>query len=173
MFDQPYKFTKATLDETKAGSVQSTKDEVEKHLSETHSDERQWEHLGNCEKIENVPEPEISMNVKEQSWKEVVDVVKKDTHVQAIWVLKALEMTVTCSRMDFKPMKSRPLIIRNGKSTHQVELKVQGEVIPSIIDNPIKCLGKGFEDSLSDKNNIGRIEQHVSQGNEEHRHGKK
>ena len=73
----PYKFTKATLDGTKAGSVKSTKEEVEKHLSETHSDERQWEHLGNCDRIENVQEPEIPMNTKEPSWKEVSDVVKK------------------------------------------------------------------------------------------------
>ncbi|CAC5377986.1 unnamed protein product [Mytilus coruscus] len=50
---------------------------MEKHLSETHSDERQWEHLGNCNRIENVPEPEIPMNTKEPSWKEVSDVVKK------------------------------------------------------------------------------------------------
>ncbi|XP_063442557.1 uncharacterized protein LOC134722855 [Mytilus trossulus] len=73
----PYKFTKATLDGTKAGLVKSTTEKLEKHLSETHSDERQWEHLGNCDRIENVPEPEIPMNTKEPSLKEVSDVVKK------------------------------------------------------------------------------------------------
>ncbi|CAC5393678.1 unnamed protein product [Mytilus coruscus] len=61
----------------KGGISKSTKEEVEKHLSETHSDERQWEHLGNCNRIENVPEPEIPKNTKEPSWKEVSDVVKK------------------------------------------------------------------------------------------------
>ncbi|CAC5393571.1 unnamed protein product [Mytilus coruscus] len=66
--------------------------------------------------------------------------------------------------MEFKPKKSRALVIRKGKSTHQVELKVQGKVIPSIIDNPITYLGKWFDDSLSDKNNIRRIEQKVSEG---------
>ncbi|VDI43858.1 Hypothetical predicted protein [Mytilus galloprovincialis] len=65
----PYKFTKATLDGTKAVSVKRTKEEVEKHLSETHSDERQWEHLGNCERIENVPEPEIPMNIRDHHGK--------------------------------------------------------------------------------------------------------
>ena len=73
----PYKFTKSTLDGTKAGSLQSSKEEVERHLSETHSDERQWEDLGNCERIESVPEPEIPMDTKEPSWKEVADIVKK------------------------------------------------------------------------------------------------
>ena len=68
---------KVSLDGTKAGSVKSTKEEVEKHLSETHNDERQLEHLGNCDRIENVQEPEIPTNTKEPSWKEVSDVVKK------------------------------------------------------------------------------------------------
>ncbi|CAC5403064.1 unnamed protein product [Mytilus coruscus] len=89
--------------------------------------------------------------------------ITTDTHVHARWVLKALEVTVTWERMAFKQMKSRSLIIRKGRRIHKVELKMQGEVIPSIIDNPIKCLGKGFDDSLSDKNNIRRIEQ-VSEG---------
>ena len=34
----PYKFTKTTLEGTKAGPLQSSKEEVEQHLSETHSD---------------------------------------------------------------------------------------------------------------------------------------
>ena len=71
----PYKFTKLTLDGTKAGSLQSSKEEVERHLSETHNDERQWEDLGHCERIESVPEPE--MDTKEPSGKEVADIVKK------------------------------------------------------------------------------------------------
>ena len=53
----PYKFTKTTLDGTKRGSLQSSKEEVERHLWETHSDDRQWEDLGECEMI--VAEPEI------------------------------------------------------------------------------------------------------------------
>ncbi|CAC5393214.1 unnamed protein product [Mytilus coruscus] len=83
--------------------------------------------------------------------------------IEARWVLKALEETVTFVRLAFKPKKSRALIIRKGNSTHKIELKVQ-EVIPSIIDNPVKCLRKWFDDSLSDKNNIRRIEQQVSDG---------
>ncbi|VDI56344.1 Hypothetical predicted protein [Mytilus galloprovincialis] len=88
--------------------------------------------------------------------------ITSGTHVQTRWVLMALEETVTWARMAFKPRKARVLIIRKGKSTHQIELKVQGEAIPPIIDNPIKCLGKWYDDSLSDKNNIRRVEQQVS-----------
>ena len=63
----PYKFTKTTLEGTKAGTLQSSKEEVEQHLSETHSDENQWEDLGHCERIEKVPEPVIPMDTKERT----------------------------------------------------------------------------------------------------------
>lgn len=59
-----------------------------------------------------------------------------------------------------KSMKS--INIKKRKTTLQVTLKVQEEVIPSILDNPIMRLVKWFDDSLSD--NIIRIEQQVSGG---------
>ena len=67
-------FTKTTLEGTKAGTLQSSKEEVEQHLSETHSDENQWKDLGHCDRIEKVPEPVIPMDTKEPStWKEIVN----------------------------------------------------------------------------------------------------
>ena len=110
--------------------------------------------------------PKTSTDIRQPPNRGFMDdlTITTDTHDQARWVLKALEETVTWARMSFKPKKSRALIIRKEKRAHQVELKVQGEVIPSIIDNPIKCLGKWYDDSLSDKNNIKRIEQQVSEG---------
>ena len=79
----PYKFTKTTLEGTKAGTLQSSKEEVEQHLSETHSDENQWEDLGHCDRIEKVPEPVIPMDTKEPTWKEIVDIVKKSRSASA------------------------------------------------------------------------------------------
>ncbi|XP_063418448.1 uncharacterized protein LOC134701249 [Mytilus trossulus] len=113
--------------------------------------------------------PKTSTDIRQPPNRGFMDdlTITTDTHIQARWILKALEETVTWARMSFKPKKSRALIIRKGKRTHQVELKVQGEhgeVIPSIIDNPIKCVGKWYDDSLSDKNDIKRIEQQVSEG---------
>ena len=35
-----------------------------------------------------------------------------------------------------------------------VKMKIQGEEIPSIVGNPIKCLGKWFQGSLKDKESI-------------------
>lgn len=37
-------------------------------------------------------------------------------------------------------------------------------MIPSLADNPTKCLGKWFDDSLSDRNNTGRLQTMVEEG---------
>ena len=60
MFEaNPYTFTKPTLEGTKAGHLQSSKEEFEQHLSEKHSDENQWEDRGHCGRCEKVQEPVI------------------------------------------------------------------------------------------------------------------
>ena len=64
------------------------------------------------------------------------------SHIQARWVLKALDEVVTWARMKFKPRKSRCMVIKKGRLASHVTLMVQGEEIPSIIENPIKCMGK-------------------------------
>ena len=90
--------------------------------------------------------------------------ITTETHVQARWILSALEETATWARMKFKPAKSRSLIIRKGKQTDRFILKIQGEDIPSITDNPVKCLGKWFDDSLNEKANVLRIKTQLQEG---------
>lgn len=53
------------------------------------------------------------------------------------------------------------MIIKKGQISQQFQLKVQGEVIPSIVENPIKCLGKWFDDTLGDKNSIEMTQKQV------------
>jgi len=48
--------------------------------------------------------------------------------------------------------------------TRRFNLQVQGEDILSIMDSPIKCLGKLIDASLSDKANIGRIRTQLQEG---------
>ncbi|XP_052257664.1 uncharacterized protein LOC127862512 [Dreissena polymorpha] len=55
--------------------------------------------------------------------------ITTQTHVQARWVLSALESTTSWARMKFKPKKSRSLIIKKGQSTKKFNLQVQGEDI--------------------------------------------
>jgi hypothetical protein len=66
--------------------------------------------------------------------------------------------------MRFKPRKSRGLVIKKGRVTSQFPLKIQGETIPSIVDNPIKCLGKWFDASLKDKEAITGLQEQTVQG---------
>ena len=86
------------------------------------------------------------------------------THVQARWMLTALTEVATWARMKFKAVKSRSLIIKKGKTTDRFVLRVQNEDIPSITKSPIKCLGKWFDASLQDKDNVKRIETQVKEG---------
>ena len=65
--------------------------------------------------------------------------ITTDTQVQARLILKSLEETKAWVRMTFKPKRSRSLIIHKGRTDQKFQLTVQGETIPSIIRNPIKC----------------------------------
>jgi len=76
------------------------------------------------------------------------------SHVEARWMLSELDHMATWARMRFKPKKSRCMVIRRGKITSRFKLEVQGEPIPTIVGNPIKCLGKWFDESLTDKKNV-------------------
>ncbi|XP_052238630.1 uncharacterized protein LOC127849922 [Dreissena polymorpha] len=87
--------------------------------------------------------------------------VTTTTHVQARWVLGALDETVTWARMKFKPKKSRSLVIKKGKVTQKFTFQVQSEDIPSVVDNPIKCLGKWYDASLNDTSSINRTKNQL------------
>jgi hypothetical protein len=90
--------------------------------------------------------------------------VTTQTHIQARWILQALDETVTWARMRFKPRKSRSLIIRKGRTVNNIRLQVQQEEIPSITESPIKCLGKWFDASMTDKSYQHQLHQQVKSG---------
>lgn len=73
--------------------------------------------------------------------------------------LKTQGAVASWVRMVFKPRKSRGMVIWKGTLTDVLKLKVQGEDIPIIRENPIKCLGKWYDDSLSDSNIISRTKK--------------
>lgn len=89
--------------------------------------------------------------------------VMTTTHVEARWVLTVLDHMATWGRMKFKPTKSSSMVIRKGKLTNRFKSHVQEEVIPLIAENPIKCLGKRFDDSLTDRNNIASTEKQTEE----------
>ncbi|RXN13739.1 hypothetical protein ROHU_009472 [Labeo rohita] len=89
--------------------------------------------------------------------------ITTSSHVQARWILKALDEVAAWARMKFKPRKSRSMVIRNRKVTSKFQLELQGEVIPSIEENPIKCLGKWYDASLTDISNVSRTEKQADE----------
>lgn len=76
--------------------------------------------------------------------------------MQARWVLEALEVIVslTGTSMKWKPKKSIFFVLRKDQVNRLGKIQIQGEQIPSIVGNLIKCLGKWFNESLTDKDSI-------------------
>jgi len=58
--------------------------------------------------------------------------ITTESHIQARWILKTLDETVTWARMVFKRKKSRFLVVKNGKVTRQFKMSIHGEEIPSM-----------------------------------------
>ena len=77
------------------------------------------------------------------------------------WVLRGLEKMVKWARMRFKAKKSRTLTIVKGKVKDQ-RYSVEGERIPTVGDSPIRCLGKVFDESLRDINNVSTVQNELS-----------
>ncbi|XP_060603812.1 uncharacterized protein LOC132756698 [Ruditapes philippinarum] len=90
--------------------------------------------------------------------------ITTETHIHARWILHALDETVSWARMLFKPRKSRCLVVRKGKVTDRFKLTIQKEEIPSLVNNPVKCLGKWFDSTLKDTKSQGRLKQQVEEG---------
>ena len=65
------------------------------------------------------------------------------------WVLLALEQKETWARMKFKPTISRSLCLIKG-TLKKYRFRIQGEVIPDIEEQSIKCLGKIYNKESSE-----------------------
>ena len=52
--------------------------------------------------------------------------------------------------MGFKPAKSRSLVLKKGKVTDRFQFNIEGALIPSVSEKPVKSLGKVFDSSLKD-----------------------
>jgi hypothetical protein len=90
--------------------------------------------------------------------------ITTETHIQARWIIQALNKTVSLARMLFKPEKSKCLVVRKGKVIYRFKLTIQKEEIPSFVNNPVKCLGKWFDSTLKDIKCQERLKQHVEEG---------
>ena len=55
-------------------------------------------------------------------------------------------------RMSFKPAKSRSLALTRGKIRSDVFFLVAGQRIPTVQEEPVKSLGRVFDESIKDRN---------------------
>ena len=82
---------------------------------------------------------------------DVTVITPKETGTR--WILKKLDTLATWGRLTFKASKSRSLVLLKGRVSKRTFF-MQGERIPSVTEIPIKCLGKWYDESLSDTSHI-------------------
>ncbi|XP_061589349.1 uncharacterized protein LOC133454644 [Cololabis saira] len=64
------------------------------------------------------------------------------------WILQGLERLISWARMNFKPAKSRSLVVRKGKVTDRFRFSIGATEIPSVGEKPVKSLGKIYDCTL-------------------------
>ena len=74
--------------------------------------------------------------------------------VEARWTLEELIELIDWARMRFKPTKSRSMTLKKGKLDDRMKYRIGEEIIPTITEKPIKCLGKWYRSSLNDIESI-------------------
>ena len=70
------------------------------------------------------------------------------------WLLRGLQRLISWARMDFKPTKSRSLVLEKGKVVDKHRFTVGGVTIPTLREKPVKSLGKIFNSSLKDTSSV-------------------
>ena len=78
--------------------------------------------------------------------------------------LRRTEVVVAWARMKLKPVKSRSLVVHNGRCMDVEPFEVNGEVIPSLQRKNLRTLGRVFDCSLSDRHCKAELELKVKGG---------
>ena len=79
-------------------------------------------------------------------------------------IMRKLDHLVASSGMKFKPKKSRSLSIRRGKVDEAVKFTIADQPIPTVTDEPVKSLGRWYDDSLKDTKRGHETKQMAEEG---------
>ena len=66
------------------------------------------------------------------------------------WLLRGLERSVLWARMQFKPAKSRSLVIKRGVVVDRFRFAIAGTIIPTLREKPVKSLERLYNCSMKD-----------------------
>ncbi|KAK0155383.1 hypothetical protein N1851_002288 [Merluccius polli] len=67
------------------------------------------------------------------------------------WILEDLVELTDWARMEFKPAKSRSLVLRRGRVQNRFCLKIRADIISMVQEKPVKSLSK---ESFNDKQSL-------------------
>ncbi|KAG1953648.1 hypothetical protein F2P79_009189 [Pimephales promelas] len=67
------------------------------------------------------------------------------------WILEDLVELATAAKMEFKPSKSRSLVLKRGRVQDRFRFKIGEDTIPTVSEKPIKSLGRWYRADLTDK----------------------
>ena len=84
-----------------------------------------------------------------------------ETIVQSSYLLRKLEIIFEWAGLDFKQEKCRALIIIKGMVERR-EILLNGKPITLVQDKPAKYLGKAYNDSLTEKEQIKQFEKKLN-----------
>ncbi|XP_061778568.1 uncharacterized protein LOC133569990 [Nerophis ophidion] len=66
-------------------------------------------------------------------------------------ILEDLIELTNWARMEFKPAKSRSLVLKKGRVQERFRFKIRENIIPTVQEKPVKCLGKWYRADLKDR----------------------
>ncbi|XP_042072404.1 uncharacterized protein LOC121813033 [Haplochromis burtoni] len=76
-------------------------------------------------------------------------------------LLQKLQENIEWARMEFKPSKSRSISIIKGKLTAE-QFYISGEPIPTVLEKPIKSLGRWYNADLNDMWQLEQLRQNLA-----------
>lgn len=91
----------------------------------------------------------------------------QDSYEGMVALLKRLEEMIGWVRMQFKPKKCRALVLRKGRVVEESFEVGDGEGMmrmPSVLEKPVKCLGRLYTAALSDSDRKDEIRKDVEDG---------
>ncbi|KAL1276034.1 hypothetical protein QQF64_035657 [Cirrhinus molitorella] len=70
------------------------------------------------------------------------------------WILEDLVEVTNWARMEFKPEKSRSLVLRKGRIQDWFRFRIKDTIIPMVQERPVKSLGKWYRADFNDTQSV-------------------